>query len=85
MLLQNLKEMIKIFEAQNNFFISIRIVFYDFVIRQIDNEFRNSNQQNMKQLEIDKESLKIKYDFKTFRNSKFFLDEIANFNNDSLF
>ena len=85
MLLQNLEKMIKIFETQNNFFISIRIVFYDFVIRQIDNESRNSNQQNMKQLEIDKKNLKTKYDFKVFRSSKFFFDEIANFNNDSLF
>ena len=85
MLLQNLKKMIKIFEIQNNFFISIRIVFYDSVIRQIDNEFRNSNQQNMKQFEIDKKNLKIRYDFKIFRSSKFFFDEIANFNSDSLF
>ena len=85
MLLQNLKKIIKIFEIQNNFFISIRIVFYDFVIRQIDNEFRDLNQQNMKQLEIDKKSLKTRYDFRIFRNSNFFLDETVNFNNDSLF
>ena len=65
--------MIKIFEIQNNFFISIRIVFYDFVIRQIDIQFRNSNQQNMKQYEINKKSLKIMYDFKIFRNLTFFL------------
>ena len=35
-LFQNLKK-IKIFEIQNNFYVLIRIVFYDFVIRQIDN------------------------------------------------
>ena len=84
MLLQNLEKMIKIFEVQDNFFISTRIVLYDSVIRQIDNEFRDSNQQNMKQLEIDKKNLKTRYDFKALRNSKSFFDETANFNNDSL-
>ena len=85
MLLQNLEEMIKIFETQNNFSISTRIVLYDSVIRQIDNESRNSNQQNMKQLEIDKKNLKTRYDLKTLRNSKFSFDETVNFNSDSLF
>ena len=84
MLLQNLEEMIKVSEAQNNLSISTRIVLYDSVIRQTDNEFRGSNQQNMRQLEIDKKSLKTRYDFKALRSSKSSLDETANFNSDSL-
>ena len=84
MLLQNLEEMVKVSEAQGNLPTSTRTVLYDPVTRQTGNESRGSNQQNMGQFEIDKESLKTRYDPRALRSSTSSLDGTANSNSDPL-
>lgn len=84
MLLQNLEEMVKVSEAQGNLPTSTRTVLYDPVTRQTGNQSRGSNQQHMGQFEIDKESLKTRYDPRALRSSTSSLDGTANSNSDPL-
>lgn len=84
MLLQNLEEMVKVSEAQGNLPTSSRTVLYDPVARQTGNQSRESNQQNVGQSEIDKESLKTRYDPRAHRSSTSSVDGTANSNSDPL-